>query len=427
MRVPVRYDESFERLAEAVESTLGLEALVRGVVLREAAGRLAFVCGDEITQNQKEALSLKLADRLGLYAREDRVLVESDSPGAKRLLDERPARWLRYHDRLIRCVDRRIVGADWIGGPLETEQAPPRFVFSSLKGGVGRSTALCIVASELARRGKNVLVIDLDLEAPGVGSFLLPTEAQPDFGTIDYLAEACLSRDLSELVPRMIGTSPLTSQGGRIDVVPAVGRTTRPEHFLGKLSQAMLDAAPEGTNLTLKTKAAQLVDQVVDRSTYDVVLVDARAGLSEITAAPLLGLGATVLLFGTAQQQTIDGFRFLFAHLASLVPPEQASPWEFLQMVQAKATADEATNQWYLEELHSLFEEHLYEEQENLEGFNFDITDPDAPHYPVAVAMNPLFATWDPARRPTDLSQVIHEASFAPLVLTITRRLRGVT
>ena len=43
--------------------------------------------------------------------------------------------------------------------------------FYSYKGGVGRTMALANVASELARRGKSILVADFDLEAPGLSSF----------------------------------------------------------------------------------------------------------------------------------------------------------------------------------------------------------------------------------------------------------------
>ena len=43
-----------------------------------------------------------------------------------------------------------------------------RFIaFYSHKGGVGRSLVLANVAYELARLGRKILVLDLDLEAPG--------------------------------------------------------------------------------------------------------------------------------------------------------------------------------------------------------------------------------------------------------------------
>ena len=43
--------------------------------------------------------------------------------------------------------------------------------FYSYKGGVGRSMAMANVADILARRGLRVLMIDFDLEAPGLEQF----------------------------------------------------------------------------------------------------------------------------------------------------------------------------------------------------------------------------------------------------------------
>ena len=62
-------------------------------------------------------------------------------------------------------------------------------VFFSIKGGVGRSTALAATAWSLAQEGKRVLVLDLDLESPGLSSALLPSERQPMYGIIDWLIE----------------------------------------------------------------------------------------------------------------------------------------------------------------------------------------------------------------------------------------------
>ena len=43
--------------------------------------------------------------------------------------------------------------------------------FYSFKGGVGRTMALVNVAVELANTGRRVLVVDFDLEAPGLDTF----------------------------------------------------------------------------------------------------------------------------------------------------------------------------------------------------------------------------------------------------------------
>jgi len=46
--------------------------------------------------------------------------------------------------------------------------------FYSFKGGTGRSTALVNVAVEMVKSGLRVLVVDFDLEAPGLDTFNLP-------------------------------------------------------------------------------------------------------------------------------------------------------------------------------------------------------------------------------------------------------------
>src|ERR1039458_5982334 len=59
---------------------------------------------------------------------------------------------------------------------------PYIFTFYSFKGGVGRSMALMNVAYTLAGWGRHVLVVDVDLEAPGLSGFLNRSEelAEPE-------------------------------------------------------------------------------------------------------------------------------------------------------------------------------------------------------------------------------------------------------
>ena len=49
---------------------------------------------------------------------------------------------------------------------------PYVFTFYSYKGGVGRSLAVMNVAYTLAGWGRHVLMVDMDLEAPGISGFL---------------------------------------------------------------------------------------------------------------------------------------------------------------------------------------------------------------------------------------------------------------
>ena len=52
------------------------------------------------------------------------------------------------------------------------------FTFYSFKGGVGRSMAMATVGYLLAQRGLKVLVIDFDLEAPGLEHYFFDEPEQ---------------------------------------------------------------------------------------------------------------------------------------------------------------------------------------------------------------------------------------------------------
>ena len=65
--------------------------------------------------------------------------------------------------------------------------------FYSFKGGVGRTMALVNATVALAKRGRRVLVVDFDLEAPGLDTFDLFRSPKPVPGVIDFVAEYLLS------------------------------------------------------------------------------------------------------------------------------------------------------------------------------------------------------------------------------------------
>lgn len=68
--------------------------------------------------------------------------------------------------------------------------------FYSFKGGVGRTMALMNVACELAKK-KKVLVVDFDLEAPGISTFALCKSAQGKPGLVEYI----ISYQLNNIAP----------------------------------------------------------------------------------------------------------------------------------------------------------------------------------------------------------------------------------
>jgi hypothetical protein len=61
--------------------------------------------------------------------------------------------------------------------------------FYSFKGGVGRTMAMANVGLALAKAGRKVLLVDFDLEAPGLDTFDLLKPSQPRLGLVDFVTE----------------------------------------------------------------------------------------------------------------------------------------------------------------------------------------------------------------------------------------------
>jgi len=428
------FDDSLPRLLKILTEKLGQVQTEAGVVLRDATGCLSFFASENIDDAVVREIDLLSRAALGAYARPDRLLVRPGDSGSERTLRDPDALVIRTtiddaRELTIHYLDRRIVGADWLnrptpptlpsesGAPITHELRARRVVFATLKGGVGRSTALAIVAADQARKGRDVLVVDLDLEAPGIGSLLLSSDRMPTFGVIDYLVERNFGEVDDMIVNNMVGTSALTQGQGLVNVLPAVGTRTlaAPGNYLAKLSRAMVEAVGgAGGPVSVAGKLREMLERLESARRYDLVLIDVRAGLTELTAGPLLTLDAEVMIFGTAQRQTIQDLSFLMAHLSTLTGDAQPSPWERLKMVHAKASA--TTIQWFRNELWGLFSSYLYVESVGLQEFNFDADVPEAPHYAIVIPLDTAFADWDPVANPDKLVEGYYARTFIQLL-----------
>jgi cellulose biosynthesis protein BcsQ len=423
------FDSGLTILASVIDRALGSIALNEGVVLRDSSGRLSFFTKTVLDPEIKINVSKELSNSLGIFGQEDRILVDPTDIGHSIIFQNQKIRNIRIGSQeapnFLQILDNQISGMDWLINYTPDLAVPSRFVFASLKGGVGRSTTLAVIAADQARKGRNVLVVDLDLEAPGVGSMLLDEDRRPMLGVLDFLVESALGSIEESDLGEFIGTSQLTSGAGLVDVLPVSGLLSlqQPQNFLPKLARAIVeDVSLDGEVIPFHKKVRTMIDRFVARGSYDLVLIDVRAGMAEIAAGPILGLGARVFLFGTAQSQTIEGYRFLFSQLDTLRRDGLApSPGRNLQMVHAKAAMSEEVHKKFNDELWSLFVEYLYDELEpdELDGFNFDVDDPDAPHNPISIPYDSNFVDWDPIKEPESLSAAIYQATFGILISRI--------
>lgn len=293
----------------------------------------------------------------------------------------------------VSFVDRLATEGNWASIAKESDKAP-RIVFFSIKGGVGRSSALAATAWSLAQAAKRVLVLDLDLESPGISTSLLPEEKRPLYGITDWLLEDLV--DNSEVIlDSMVATSDL-SHDGEIYVAPAHGST--PGEYVSKLGRVwMPKVGIDGSQESWSRRLQRLLSVLEQKIKPDVILIDSRAGIDEVASSCVTDLGAhQVLLFSIDGSQTWSGYRILFNHWRQAEVVEKIR--DRLQII--SALTPELDEVAYFERLrdnaYDLFLDNQYEEippgEVAGDRWSFESTDDTAPHYPWTVKWHRSFA-----------------------------------
>lgn len=358
---------------------------------------------DQTLHAELMALARSLAAKLGPHAYPPEVSVLFEE--SRELASEGGSACALDGFSQVWVVDRLATEADWARIAPESNGAP-RVVFFSIKGGVGRSTALAATAWHLAQSGKRVLVLDLDLESPGLSSALLPTERQPTYGIADWLVEDLVD-NAAAVFDDMIASSNL-SHDGEILVVPAHG--AEPGEYLAKLGRAWMPKLQvDGRREPWSARLLRLLGALEARIQPDVVLIDSRSGLDEIASACVTDMGARlILLFALEGDQTWNGYRMLFEQWLRAGVAKTIR--ERLQVVGAMVPElDRVSYQEGLREhAYQVFLDTLYDEiapaaagpgpdgtwQVGSPGdeWSFDEADETAPHTPWAVNWHRSFA-----------------------------------
>jgi MinD-like ATPase involved in chromosome partitioning or flagellar assembly len=213
----------------------------------------------------------------------------------------------------LRINDRLRHHAGWFRPDSETiplwpsSQGPRVVVFHGFKGGAGRTTLLTSYALSCARRGYSVVVVDMDLDAPGVGT-LLSADAEGTisrWGTVDFLLEARDGHSLSDYYH--ICAQPNLTGSGHIKVFPA-GELS--DDYLPKLARVDLDARSSFAEHPLG-----LLLTAIRGLEPDLILLDGRAGLSPAAGLLLSGIAHLHVLIATASEQSIQGLERVIHHL----------------------------------------------------------------------------------------------------------------
>ncbi|ASP29465.1 MAG TPA: hypothetical protein DCX71_15070 [Erythrobacter sp.] len=175
--------------------------------------------------------------------------------------------------------------------------------FYSYKGGVGRTMALANVAALLAEIGRRVLVVDFDLEAPGVPSYGSLTAAAGKPGIVDYVCHYLDTNEVPEVADYIVPCR--LSNGRDIWVLPA-GDNTRPEYAeqFARIDWGYLYAERNGAELLddMKVQWEEFEDQG-----FDYVLIDSRTGNTDIGGICTRQLPDAVAILFMPTRQNTDG------------------------------------------------------------------------------------------------------------------------
>ena len=392
----VSFDDMQHRVADVLSTTETMPAAVdRLYLVRDLLGRVRIsvsdtVEDDESCQDALKRFARNLQRELGPhgYNEEEAVLFVDE-----KMLDElsevaRPLELFISGGKtghamsLVYWVERLVTGHGWWSVAVRPESGAQRFTLYSVKGGAGRSTTVAVLAWHLARNGQRVLVVDLDLESPGLSSVMLDARQRPRFGVADWFVEDLVEQG-DHVVEAMIA-APAWAQDldGDVRVVPAYGG--EPGEYLAKLGRAYMD-----TDESWAARLSRLVSQLEDAHKPSIVLLESRSGLHDIAAATVTDLHAQVLLFALDSDGHWDDYAILFRHWQE--QDVAAAIRERLSIVSALTPelGTEVYLQRFRERAWDLFRDHLYDDVPpsdcSSDPFSFDLSDDDAPHDPFVI------------------------------------------
>ncbi|MEC0207763.1 AAA family ATPase [Paenibacillus ehimensis] len=178
-------------------------------------------------------------------------------------------------------------------------EAPVIITFYSIKGGVGRTTALAYTTSLLEKRGYRVVTIDMDLEAPGLPEVIgINNTNLKKNGLVELL------HDLSNDVDVDIRDYMLRTEDKEIYCLPAgiVGK-----EYIHQLSELNFQQYYRLENNPLHKVFALIKDTL----NPDVILVDSRTGFSEISGPLLFNLSDMAIITFFPHPQSKAAFQLL--------------------------------------------------------------------------------------------------------------------
>ena len=183
--------------------------------------------------------------------------------------------------------------------------------FYSYKGGVGRTLAAANFAVYLAKLGQRTVVVDFDLEAPGMDSKFHPTGlSQPSRGLLDYILEY-----------QDTGADPGSVQKISVEIAVESSGKVAPlwlipaGDYLSEDYSRKLDSLDWSRIFSEEREGVAFFQQFLSRIEKelrpDFVIVDSRTGISEIAGLCTQQLADEVVMLSSLSSESIKVTRHI--------------------------------------------------------------------------------------------------------------------
>ena len=319
----VGFDEMRQRVRKAFESAALPDAVDRLYLVRNMIGKVRISVPeklehDENCRNALRGLARELGGVMGAHgylpdeADDTGVLFVSD--GMLKLLGKEARPIPDLPGLPAHCTvywaERLVTGSDWwnVRPPADTNRPARRWTLFGAKGGLGCTTTAAVLAREYARKGEQVLVVDLDLESPGLSSAMLDADTRPEFGVTDWFVEDLVGQE-GAVMEKMTATPAWARDlEGGVRIAPAHGR--RPREYLAKLGRVYMSSRGKDWGSRLE----KMLSGLEDACSPNLVLIESRNGLHDIAAAAIAAIDADVLMFATDSDSSWENYSILFRH-----------------------------------------------------------------------------------------------------------------
>lgn len=367
----IHFDEIKNKVISIIENIANIEC--KYYIIRDVFGRVSiYILGNDNYQSVEENLEENIGKEWISVVREVR---ENDL-----IFKELEKISVNIKSNIF-YGERNLVKRGWKNKVKSNINIKSKVVtFYSYKGGLGRTTTLMLTALQLVRKGKKVVVIDLDLEAPGIATLLKPESEQyyPKYGTIDFLVES-MNYNISEIdidnYIYPIKSKRLTGlDGGELFVMQATNVSENvAEEYFQKLSRIDFGTPQYDKN---GNPIEMLLKSIDERYSPDYIVIDSRAGIHDIGGITLTQYTDEVVCIFYGNDQNIFGMNFVLPIIA-----KQNIPFYLINSpVPVSEEEAEEEKSLYIQNSLRILEECGYYE-DNIP----DLLDESAEHFPLDI------------------------------------------